>query len=136
VSDGTGLAEALLGLSGLKVLEVSEALDELVIEIETMTDLVRCRVSGEPHERMPVAIRDFPCFGRPARLIGRKRRWRCVDGDGEAKTWTETSVHISPRCCSLARPGLRPAARWARTPGRWPSWPRSWGCAGGQRWGR
>jgi hypothetical protein len=33
VSDGTGLAEALLGLSGFRVLEVIETVAELVVTI-------------------------------------------------------------------------------------------------------
>jgi transposase len=109
VDDGTGLAEALLGLSGFKVLGVSETPEELVIEIETSAVRVACSSCGtwaEPHERMPVAVRDLPCFGRPARLVWRKRRWRCVDADCEAKTWTETSMQISPRVLLTRRAGV------------------------------
>jgi transposase len=109
VSDGTGLAEALLGLSGFRVLTVSETADELVVEVETTADRAACASCGtwaEAHERMEVAIRDLPCFGRPARLMWRKRRWRCVDADCEAKTWTETSVHISPRVLLTRRAGV------------------------------
>lgn len=40
-------------------------------------------------------IRDSACFGRAARLVWRKRRWCCTDADWEAKTWTETSPHVS-----------------------------------------
>ena len=35
MSDGIGLAEALLGLDGFRVLEVSEGPDELVIAVES-----------------------------------------------------------------------------------------------------
>ena len=35
MSDGTGLAEQLLGLDGFKVLDVTEGENELVIAIET-----------------------------------------------------------------------------------------------------
>jgi transposase len=108
VNDGSGLAEALLGLSGFRVLRVNETSDELVIEIESTADRSACASCGtwaEPHERMPVAVRDLPCFGRPARLIWRKRRWRCIDADCEAKTWTETSAHISARVLLTRRAG-------------------------------
>jgi len=37
VSDGIGLAEALLGLEGFRVLAVVESIDEVVITIETIT---------------------------------------------------------------------------------------------------
>jgi hypothetical protein len=37
MSDGNGLAEAMLGLDGLRNLGVSETSDELVITVETTT---------------------------------------------------------------------------------------------------
>jgi transposase len=51
------------------------------------------------------AIRDLASFGRPARLVWRKRRWRCGDADCEAKTWTETSPHVSVRVLLTRRAG-------------------------------
>jgi transposase len=80
VSDGIGLAEALLELDGFRVLEVAESTDELVITVETVAEFAGCADCGtraEAHERRPVEIRDLPGFGRPARLVRRKRRWRC-----------------------------------------------------------
>ena len=82
------------------MLEVTESPDELVIGIETTVEraaCARCGTWAEPHERKSVEVRDLPFGGRPARLVWRKRRWRCVDIDCEAKTWTETSAHISAR---------------------------------------
>ena len=46
MSDGTGLAEALLGLDGFRVLEVTETPAELVITVETTADLVSCSTYG------------------------------------------------------------------------------------------
>lgn len=92
MSDGIGLAEALLGLDGFRVLAVSETADELVVTIETTTTIawcVACGVRAEVHDRNPVPVRDLPCFGRPARLVWRKRRWRCREPRCDAKTWTE-----------------------------------------------
>ncbi len=54
---------------------------------------------------MPVEIRDLACFGRAARLVWHKRRWRCVDADCEAKTWTEVSSHVSARTVLTHRAG-------------------------------
>jgi transposase len=108
VSDGTGLAEALLGLDGFRVLEVSETDAEVVIDIESTADVVGCGHCGtraEAQDRMPVEIRDLACFGRAARLVWHKRRWRCVDGDCGARTWTETSAHISARTVLTRRAG-------------------------------
>ncbi len=92
MNDRTGLAESLLGLDGFRVLAVSETPAEVVIDVETIADFVGCSNCGtraQAHERMVVEIRDLACFGRPARLVWPKRRWRCTELDCEAKTWTE-----------------------------------------------
>jgi transposase len=54
---------------------------------------------------MPVEIRDLPVFGRPARLVWSKRRWRCREPLCPARTWTETSEHVSTRAVLTTRAG-------------------------------
>ncbi len=108
MSDRTGLAEALLGLDGFRVLEVTESIDELVIRIETDAEFVgcaRCGVRAESQDRMTVEIRDLTCFGRPARLVWAKRRWRCADIDCEARTWTEQSLDFDAQAVLTRRAG-------------------------------
>jgi hypothetical protein len=108
MGDGTGLAEALLGLDGFRVLAVSETPDELVVGIETTATVVGCEDCGtraEAHDRVEVAIRDLPCFGRPARLVWRKRRWRCRAPLCERKTWTERSEHLDAQVVLTRRAG-------------------------------
>ena len=55
MSDGIGLAEALLGLVGFRVLAVTETADEVTITIETDADVVgcgRCGVRAESQDRV------------------------------------------------------------------------------------
>lgn len=63
MSDGTGRAEALWGLPGFRVLEVSETSGELVARIETTAVFPGCEVCGtraQAQDRVEVAIRDLP----------------------------------------------------------------------------
>ncbi len=108
MSDGNGLAEALLGLDGFRVLAVTETV-EVVIEIESVADFVGCSgcgVRAEAQDRTDVEVRDLACFGRPTRLVWRKRRWRCVEPNCEARTWTEESPAMSSRHVLTRRAGV------------------------------
>ena len=87
MDDATGLAEALLGLDGFVVLAVDETPSEVIVTVETTADFVgcpNCGVRAVAKDRIRVEIRDLPCFGRPARLVWLKRRWRC-DRPGAAR---------------------------------------------------
>ena len=72
----------LLGLAGLRVTRVlvteSDALD---LEVEGVGPAGRCRHCGcedlVVKERPVVGVRDLPLAGRVARILWRKRRWRC-----------------------------------------------------------
>jgi hypothetical protein len=52
MNNGTGLAEALLGFDGFRVLDVTETPDEVVITVETMADFVSCGSCGPGRWRM------------------------------------------------------------------------------------
>lgn len=109
MSDGIGLAEALLGLDGFRVLDVREEPDELTVTIETTREFVgcgRCGVRAEAQDRMRIELRDLACFGRPARLVWVKRRWRCVEPACDAKTWTEHSAHVDAHAVLTRRAGM------------------------------
>jgi transposase len=130
MSDGTGLAERLVGLDGFRVLDVVETEVEVVITVESTARVVGCPACGvraRAHDRMPVAVRDLSCFGRPARLVWNKRRWRCTDVDCDFKTWTETSAVMSARAlltdraavevCRQVGENARPVSQLAREMG-------------------
>jgi transposase len=127
MGDGIGLAEALLGLDGFRVLAVVERVAELVVTVETTADFTGCwgcGVRAEAQDRMTVEIRDLPCFGRPVRLRWVKRRWRCPDPDCDVRTWTELSPDFDAQAVLTRRAGAeacrevgeeaRPVSRVAR----------------------
>jgi Transposase/zinc-finger of transposase IS204/IS1001/IS1096/IS1165 len=130
VGDGIGLAEVLLGLPGFRVLDAVETDAEVVVTVETIVDFTgcgRCGVRAESQDRMPVHLRDLPCFGRQARLVWIKRRWRCPDSDCDARTWTEACEDIDAQVVLTRRAGVeacrqvgehaRPVAQVAREVG-------------------
>lgn len=68
---------------------------------------------------MAVEYRDLAAFGRPARLVWVKRRWRCGEPECGARTWTESSPWFSARRPLTNRAGAECAvARSAAMPGR------------------
>ena len=80
MNDGIGLAERMLGLAGLRVLEVEEGVGEVVVRVESTQAKAfcpSCRRRAQAQDRVEVHVRDAHCFGRPARLVVSKRRWRC-----------------------------------------------------------
>lgn len=52
MNDGNGLAEAVLGLDGFRVLEVSETPEQLIVRVETMATVGRMRPVWDPR-RIP-----------------------------------------------------------------------------------
>jgi transposase len=108
VDDGIGLAEKMLGLAGLRVLEVDERPGEVVVRVEsTRSEVVcpSCRRRAQAQDRVEVHLRDAHCFGRPARLVLSKRRWRCRRSGCERKTWTERIEGIAARQVLTVRAG-------------------------------
>jgi transposase len=108
MSDATGVAEAMLGLPGFRVTGVEETDAEIVVSIELATRLVGCPGCGvvaRAHGRSLVEYRDLPAFGRPARLVWAKRRWRCEETRCSTLTWSESSAAFSARCLLTDRAG-------------------------------
>ena len=108
MDDAIGHAEAMLGLDGFRVLDVDRKPAEMTVTVETTADFAGCPTCGvraEAQDRLRVDIRDLPCFGATVRLVWLKRRWRCVDLDCPAKTWTEGSEHVAPRAVLTLRAG-------------------------------
>ena len=109
MNDGTGLAEALLGLGGFGVLAVGEMPAEVVIEIETTVEVVGCGECGtraEAHERMPVEIRDLACYFNAATRAPTLLS-RTLDGQASASSITIGSDFL-PRCRRAMAKSSRP----------------------------
>lgn len=117
------------------MLEVHENTDELVIAIETNATVASCALCGaraDAHDRMSIETRDLPCFGRPARLVWRKRRWRCRERLCDAKTWTEHSDHFDAQRVITRRAGREVPAKSVSWRVRCRKSPTSSACAGGR----
>lgn len=105
------MCERLLGLEGVRVRAVlpSVRADGLQVWIETTGDrpcCERCRSERVVSKGRRVQnLVDLTCFGQPAFLSWRKRRWKCLACD---RSWTEQVSHIAP---SRAKMTTR-AGRW------------------------
>ena len=103
MGDGNGLAEAMLGLDGFRVLEVTEDTNELVVTVETTTVIEGCRQCGTrtvAHERRPVDVRE----GSPSQLRSSERRGDCAGRIRERERFFHSAKWL---------PGLR---RWDTLP--------------------
>jgi transposase len=61
---------------------------------------------AQAQDRVEVHLRDVHCFGRPARLVLVKRRWRCRRSGCVRKTWTEKIEGVAPRQVLTVRAGM------------------------------
>ena len=112
--DGSGLAEAMLGLVGVRVTGMREADGEVTIEVETTEPRAwceRCGCRAESQDRMWVDVRDLECFGRLTRLRIWKRRWRCREVLCSARTWTEPLEFLDAQVVLTRRTGAEACRR-------------------------
>ena len=108
MKDGIGHAEVMLGLDGVRILDVEEHAGELVVTAETTHTrgyCPSCRKRAKAHDRTEIQLRDLHCFGRPVRLVLKKRRWRCTTKGCLKRTWTEKIAGIAPRQLLTQRAG-------------------------------
>jgi transposase len=99
--------DLLVGLDGLHVVSVVEDGKRLVVAVESPPARAACPACGViavSHGRRNVTLIDIPCFGRPVRLVWRKRTWRCADGDCERGTFHEQDDRVArPRALLSTR---------------------------------
>ena len=103
------MCELLVGLEGVDVHAVTETGGGLVIEVASRSAPPVCDGCGELRrlkDRTRVRYVDLPSFGRSARLVWNKRRWKPCCG-GASKTEVDVQI-AAPRQAMTTRAG-----RWA-----------------------
>ena len=106
----TRVCELLVVLPDVKVLGVVDDRDApIVVHVETRATRPSCASCAGVvvvKDRPSVELVDLPCFGRPARLVWRKRRWSCPDPMCATRSWTEDVPAIAaPRSVMTDRAG-------------------------------
>jgi transposase len=120
VNDGTGLAEALLGLPGFRVLEVVETDDELIVTVETTATLVGsvravgCARSRRTGYRSTSAIWRASA-GRPG-CGGSSDAGAAGNRSAIARPGPNAPSISTPRSCSPAEPAPKRAVRSVSSP--------------------
>lgn len=108
MDDGIAMVEMLLGLPGMRVLDVSEGDGELVVGVETTATVgwcPACGVRAQAQDRSTRSVRDLSCFGRAVRLDVRRRRWRCCEALCAQRTWTEDVEQLDATAVLTRRAG-------------------------------
>src|SRR5262245_13040287 len=96
------MCELLVGLPDVNVLGVTDhPARPLRVNIESWRERPSCPACGsvaEVKDRPEVELVDLPVFGRRARLVWRKRRWRFRQRVWPTESWTgEDPAIASPR---------------------------------------
>ena len=98
-----------MGLAGLHVIgiEGDEPGGGLVVIVESAASPMGCPGCGVvvgSHGRSDVTLVDAPCFGRPVRLVWRKRTWRCIEPACPTGLITEQNASVgAPRALLTVR---------------------------------
>ena len=99
--------DLLVGLEGFHVIDVTEHAGVVRVVVETPAEPTGCRSCGviaHSHGRRDVRLIDVPCFGRPVRLVWRKRTWRCAEEKCPARSFTEQHEDLAgPRALLTTR---------------------------------
>ena len=103
-TDPTRMCALLVGLPDVTVVGVGEWPGWLRIVIATALAPRRacCGVVAHRHGVREVELVDLPVFGRPARLVWRKQRWRCPTC---RRAWTEQDPRIASSAVCDDDPG-------------------------------
>ena len=90
--------DLLVGLPGLRVIKVHADGRRLVVTVESPRVEQGCRACGViagSHGRRTVRLVDAPSFGRPVRIVWRKRTWECEEPNCEVGVFTEQHDQVA-----------------------------------------
>ena len=111
ITDPTRALAWMVGLDDVTFLGLEPG-EVTMVHVESVRRPVGCPTCGsiaQLKDWATVVLVDLPVYGRPTRLVWRKRRMECADGDCATKSWTEEDDRIaSARQILTTR-----AARWA-----------------------
>ncbi len=111
-TDPTRMCELLVGLPDVNVNGVGNWPGWLRIAITTRGPRPVCDSCGggvHGHGRNDIVLVDLPVFGRPARLVWSKQRWKCPNPNCQVGTWCEVDDRIAPSRAAITDR----AGRWA-----------------------
>ena len=111
-TDPTRMCELLVGLPDVNVDGVGDWPRWVRIAITTRGPRPVCAGCGggvHGHGRNEIVLVDLPVFGRAARLVWAKQRWKCPNTACEVGTWCETDERIAPPRAAITDR----AGRWA-----------------------
>jgi transposase len=97
-SDYCDRCDVLVGLAGLHVTGVERDAVGLTVTVESPPRAGGCPVCGviaSSHGRRTVTLVDTPCFGRPVKLVWRKRTWCCAEAECAGSGFTEAHPEIA-----------------------------------------
>ena len=106
------MCELLVGLPDVNVDGVGNWPGWVRIAITTRAPRPTCAGCGggvHGHGRNDVVLVDLPVFGRAARLVWSKQRWKCSNPNCEVGTWCEIDERIAPPRAAITDR----AGRWA-----------------------
>ena len=110
IVDASQMCEVLVGLPDVNVVGVVDVAGApVVVVVEQRGEHPRCDRCGSlawVKDRPELTLVDLPCFGRPARLVWRKHRWRCPSRTCATGSWTGRDTRIAaPRMGMTDRAG-------------------------------
>ena len=110
-TNATRMCALLVGLPDVTVLAVEDRPGEPIrvhveIRAKDRPACGRCGTRAWVKDRPVVELVDLPCFGRPARLMWHKHRWRCPERACPVGSWTGQHPQVgAPRLATTDRAG-------------------------------